>query len=226
MSGAGEDEGGEGEGEGESMPFSPFDDLGEGGYISSPNLVDAIEDDAAIDNKIDGGVKPETRPISAKDSPMLEKEGEKKIALAADAGTSAPPAGPQAQTAKPLELADHQFFHDVSEDTVLKFVVRPHPMRGFRQWIVRRKAFNNVTRVLNFWCDGSMECLTINDMVEIVHSLVPRHALDKFRIMRILPVAVHRMGMMLSQELSGQVLTKIFHTALEVSIIYDVMIRF
>jgi hypothetical protein len=108
-------------------------------------------------------------------------------------------------------------FHNILEQTAHKFVVHPHPQRGFRQWIVRRKAFNAVTRVLNFWCDGSMNCLTVTDLIQIVHSLVPRAQLGRYRVMRLLPVAIQRLGLQTTQELSGAVLAKIFSSALEVS---------
>lgn len=73
-----------------------------------------------------------------------------------------------ALTSAQKAVIDHTFFHNILEEQIEKFVVYPHPLRGFRQWIVRRKAFNAVTRVLNFWCDGSIESLTVNDLTGTV----------------------------------------------------------
>lgn len=39
---------------------------------------------------------------------------------------------------------------------------------------------------------------------------------DNFRIMRVFPTAIHRLGLNGGQELNGSVLAKVFQTALEV----------
>lgn len=46
-----------------------------------------------------------------------------------------------------------------------RFVVKPNLTRGFRQWIIRRKPFAKVTKMLNMWCDDNFECLNIQDFV-------------------------------------------------------------
>eukprot|EP01039_Chlorochromonas_danica_P003277 gene3277-3594_t len=126
-----------------------------------------------------------------------------------------------ALTSAQKAVIDHTFFHNILEEQIEKFVVCPHPLRGFRQWIVRRKAFNAVTRVLNFWCDGSIESLTVNDLTEIIFSLVPAAQHDNFRIMRVFPSAIHRLGLNGAQELNGSVLAKVFQTALEIKVVSD-----
>lgn len=46
-----------------------------------------------------------------------------------------------------------------------RYVVRPNMTRGFRQWIIRRKHFVKVTKMLNMWCDENFECLNLQDFV-------------------------------------------------------------
>lgn len=184
-------------------------------------LIPEAEEDqelAALEGAVDGA-EPEDTPAA----PVLTK--------------AALPVLPLSSSPVDTLKIDHTFFYAILEEGVEKYVVRPHPLRGFRQWIVRRKPFNAVTRALNFWCDGSMESLTINDLIgtpnpslpfslpfrsspplsaEIFHSMVPRSDLEQYRIMRILPTAAHRLGLTSGQELNGTALAKIFQSALEV----------
>jgi hypothetical protein len=100
-----------------------------------------------------------------------------------------------------------------------RYVVKPNATRGFRQWILRRRAFAKVTRMLNMWCDDNFECLNVQDFVDIFYSLVPKHDKDNYRIMRSLAMSLSRMGLRLINELSGEVLQKIFEGILEMKII-------
>jgi hypothetical protein len=100
-----------------------------------------------------------------------------------------------------------------------RFVVKPNLTRGFRQWIIRRRAFSKVSKMLNMWCDDNFECLNVQDFVDIFNGIVPKQEKDNYRIMRSLTMSLSRMGLRLINELSGEVLQKIFEGILEVKII-------
>lgn len=58
-------------------------------------------------------------------------------------------------------------------------------------------------------------------LLEIIFSLVPAAQHDNFRIMRVFPSAIHRLGLNGAQELNGSVLAKVFQTALEIKVVSD-----
>ncbi len=60
-------------------------------------------------------------------------------------------------------------------------------------------------------------CLYI--YLDIFHGLVPKQEKDSYRIMRSLTMSLSRMGLRLINELSGEVLQKIFEGILEVKIV-------
>lgn len=83
--------------------------------------------------------------------------------------------------------------------------------------ILVSQQFKKVAKILDLWCEGNIECLNVQDFVEIFYSLVPKADRDNFRIMRNITVSLNRAGIKLIMELNSEILTRILENILEVS---------
>jgi hypothetical protein len=60
---------------------------------------------------------------------------------------------------------DVLFIRYVYNMTSMRYIVQPSQLRGFRQWIIRRRAFQRIAKMLNSWCDDNYECLNVQDFM-------------------------------------------------------------
>lgn len=106
----------------------------------------------------------------------------------------------------------------VSQPAGFNFVVRPHPNRCFRHWVIRKKAFNKILKFLDAWNDSDEDGLTLQEFVDIFQSMVPRSELEKYRTLRGLESILTRIGYKMNSELTSELVTTLFENVFEIKI--------
>lgn len=94
---------------------------------------------------------PESTAANNETGDAIEEEEPAELPIIATPVTPVAPAQPAAQTvaaprpSSPAGLTPHAFAEGSEGSiSVEKFIIHPHPLRGFRQWIVRRKVFSEL----------------------------------------------------------------------------------
>mmetsp|Transcript_5986 Transcript_5986/g.13231 ORF Transcript_5986/g.13231 Transcript_5986/m.13231 type:complete len:410 (+) Transcript_5986:99-1328(+) len=95
-----------------------------------------------------------------------------------------------------------------------RYLVRPHPLRGFRHWAVSRKMLASLTRYVESWASSEQGPLLVSEFVEIIQATVPRADLDRHRQLRF-DLSLPRVGLRMNMDLTAEGVQKILDHVLE-----------
>jgi len=115
-------------------------------------------------------------------------------------------------------FADGLRFHNENFDQKSigsEYVVMPHPKRFFRNWCILRRELTKIKKFFNFWVSTEFGSVQMNEIIAIIHVLIPKKDHEKFRFLKSLHKIILKYELKMETEGTGDIIGIVVEDILE-----------